>query len=105
MKLTQKFALVSILAIIFVGFITTKTIEEDVVIIGSGFGGSIMAYRLSQIGVKVTILEKGREWKITDPTKNETFPLLLTPDERAAWFRNFTVAPGVLFLFLFNFLP
>ena len=72
---------------------TTRT---EVLIIGSGFGGSIAAYRLTQHGQKVTILEKGRSWEIKDPTKNDTFPLLLQPDGRAGWLQEKTVAPGVI---------
>src|SRR5688572_562136 len=32
----------------------------DAVVIGSGFGGSVMAYRLSEAGMKVCLLERGR---------------------------------------------
>jgi cholesterol oxidase len=36
--------------------------EYDAVIIGSGFGGSVMALRLSEKGKKVCFLERGRQW-------------------------------------------
>src|SRR5262245_6691170 len=32
----------------------------DAVIVGSGFGGSVMAYRLAEAGLRVCLLERGR---------------------------------------------
>lgn len=40
--------------------IPVERIERRVVVIGSGFGGSVAALRLTQAGVPVTILEQGR---------------------------------------------
>src|SRR5918998_3411702 len=34
----------------------------DVVIIGSGFGGSVMAYRLAEAGLRVCLLERGKAY-------------------------------------------
>lgn len=34
----------------------------DAVIIGSGFGGSVMAYRLAEAGLNVCVLERGKEY-------------------------------------------
>ncbi len=45
--------------------------DTDVVIIGSGFGGSVAALRLTEKGHRVTVLEKGRRWAPVDfPTTN-----------------------------------
>ena len=42
----------------------SKTDEiVDVLIIGSGFGGSVAALRYAEKGYRVTILEKGRRWQ------------------------------------------
>ncbi len=43
----------------------------DYVIIGSGFGGSVSALRLSEKGYKVLVIEKGKWWKPSDfPANN-----------------------------------
>jgi cholesterol oxidase len=34
----------------------------DAVIVGSGFGGSVMAYRLAEAGLKVCVLERGKAY-------------------------------------------
>jgi cholesterol oxidase len=41
---------------------TSQTIEDhfDAVIVGSGFGGSVMAYRLAEAGRRVCLLERGK---------------------------------------------
>ena len=43
--------------------------DYDFVIIGSGFGGSVSALRLSEKGYKVLVIEKGKWWKSTDFAK------------------------------------
>jgi cholesterol oxidase len=40
----------------------------DVIVVGSGFGGAVTACRLSQVGARVLILERGRRWS------PETYP-------------------------------
>ncbi len=40
--------------------------EYDYIIIGSGFGGSVSAHRLSQKGYKVLVVEKGKWYKAKD---------------------------------------
>lgn len=44
--------------------------DYDYIIIGSGFGGSVSAYRLSQKGYKVLVVEKGKRFKSEDFPKN-----------------------------------
>ena len=38
----------------------------DTVVVGSGYGGSVSACRLSMAGVKVCLVEKGRKWEAKD---------------------------------------
>ena len=46
-------------------------LDYDYVIIGSGFGGSVSALRLSEKGYKVLVIEKGKWYKSEDfPTTN-----------------------------------
>ena len=40
--------------------------EFDYIIIGSGFGGSVSALRLSEKGYKVLVIEKGKWYKADD---------------------------------------
>lgn len=41
-------------------------LESDVIVIGSGFGGSVAALRLAEQGRRVTVLEQGRRISTTD---------------------------------------
>lgn len=45
-----------------------------VIIIGSGYGGSIAAYNLARRRIPNLVLERGRWWKVEDTTTNATFP-------------------------------
>lgn len=40
--------------------------QWDVIVIGSGFGGSVTACRLSERGMRVLVLERGRRWTPAD---------------------------------------
>ncbi|MFZ0134505.1 MAG: GMC family oxidoreductase [Desulfobacterales bacterium] len=42
------------------------TFDFDFIIIGSGFGGSVAALRLSEKGYRVAVLEKGKRWRKED---------------------------------------
>lgn len=44
--------------------------DYDFIIIGSGFGGSVSALRLSEKGYSVAVLEMGRRWNLTDFPKS-----------------------------------
>ena len=44
----------------------TPEFDYDVIVIGSGFGGSVSALRLTEKGYRVGVLESGRRWEATD---------------------------------------
>jgi cholesterol oxidase len=41
------------------------SMDFDTIIIGSGFGGSVAAHRLTEAGDRVLVLERGRRWDRT----------------------------------------
>jgi cholesterol oxidase len=53
--------------------------DYDVIVIGSGFGGSVTALRLSEKGYRVGVLEKGARWRPED------FPPNAEQTRKAAW--------------------
>jgi cholesterol oxidase len=79
-----------------------KTKHFDVVIIGSGFGGSIAALRLTEKGYKVLVIEAGRRFKDDEFAKNSWklskflyFPRLgLNGIQRIDLLRNVMVMSG-----------
>jgi len=52
-------------------------------VIGSGFGGSVAAYRLGLKGVETLVLERGRRW--TMENNRGPFSTSRNPDGRALW--------------------
>ena len=38
----------------------------DTIVVGSGFGGAVMACRLQEKGARVLVLERGRRWQVED---------------------------------------
>ena len=48
------------------------------VVIGSGFGGSVSALRLSEKGYDVLLVERGKRWRSDEfPEKNTSLPRFL----------------------------
>lgn len=40
--------------------------DFDAIIVGSGYGGSVASFRLAMAGIKVCLVEKGRQWESHD---------------------------------------
>ncbi|HMS13297.1 MAG TPA: FAD-dependent oxidoreductase, partial [Microthrixaceae bacterium] len=59
-----------------------RSVRRRVVVIGTGFGGSVTARRLAEAGVEVTLVERGRRWPAGVPG---TFPTMFGVDRRVSW--------------------
>lgn len=66
---------------------------REVIIVGSGFGGAISAYRLTKAGIAVTMLEQGRRWDQKLAEGERRFSPNLYPDGRSTFLSNTTVVP------------
>ena len=72
----------------------------DVIVIGSGFGGAIMARRMAERGMRVLVLERGRRWEPRDYPRKPGDPWIFSdalPARFNGWldmrfFRGMTVA-------------
>lgn len=63
-----------------------------VLVIGTGYGGSVAALRLAQAGIDVEMVEMGMSWD-TPGSDGKIFPKISAPDRRAYWLRTRTKAP------------
>ena len=72
----------------------------DVLVIGSGFGGSVSAMRLSQKGYRVAVLERGKRWRPSDfpKTNMQISKYLWAPLLRCFGPQSITLLPGVMVL-------
>ncbi|OUS26476.1 cholesterol oxidase [Gammaproteobacteria bacterium 45_16_T64] len=67
-------------------------------VIGSGFGGAISAYRLAQAGIETTVLERGLRWP--KHPRREIHSSDFFPDGRAFWHKTETThITGLTFSF------
>ena len=74
------------------GAVPTHEQRHRAVVIGSGLGGAITAFRLAEAGVSAVVLERGRRWPITPA--GDTFPRFFSPDRRSSYLTPYPVFPG-----------
>jgi len=67
--------------------------HKDHIVIGSGFGAAITAFRLTERGLPVMIIEQGRRWDQKLAAGKSRFSKNLYPDGRSTWLSNLTVIP------------
>src|SRR5436305_858123 len=68
-----------------------------VLVIGTGYGGSVAALRLAQAGVDVQMVEMGMAWD-TPGADGKIFCATPNPDQRSFWLRTRTKQPFSNFL-------
>ncbi|MFJ7263433.1 GMC oxidoreductase [Streptomyces globosus] len=68
-----------------------------VLVIGTGYGGSVAALRLAQAGVPVHMVEMGMAWDTPGPD-GKVFCHTTSPDRRSYWLRTRTKQPLSSFL-------
>jgi cholesterol oxidase len=69
--------------------------QADVIVIGTGYGGAVVAKRLGESGASVLMLEMGRLWD-TPGRDGKIFCGVDAPDGRAMWFRDKLVLGGLM---------
>ncbi|WP_415949409.1 GMC oxidoreductase [Streptomyces sp. KLOTTS4A1] len=70
-----------------------------VLVIGTGYGGSVAALRLAQAGIDVHMVEMGQDWDAAPAGPDgRTHPKVTAPDYRSFWMRTRTKAPLSNFL-------
>jgi cholesterol oxidase len=79
---------------------THMTQIYDYVIVGSGFGGSVSAMRLTEKGYSVLVLEKGKRFKDTDFAKSnwQFWKYLWLPALRAHGILQISITKGAMIL-------
>lgn len=68
--------------------------RRKVIVIGTGFGGSVTALRLAERGVDVTLIERGKRWASGE---RDTFATFAKPDRRVSWLSETNAAAGTLY--------
>ena len=73
--------------------------QVPVLVIGTGYGGSVAALRLAQAGINVHMVEMGQDWATVAPgSDGKIHPKITSPDHRAFWMRTRTKQPLSNFL-------
>ena len=60
------------------GIMNKQGFDFDFIVVGSGFGGSVSAMRLSEKGYNVAVLEKGKRWQQDDFPKTNWTKIIYT---------------------------
>ncbi len=63
--------------------------DTDVIVVGSGFGGAVLACRLAEAGARVIVLERGRRWAPETFPRQPDDPWLFDvqhPEQQNGWF-------------------
>ena len=77
-------------------FDATAPEQVENLIVGSGFGGSITAYRLAEAGHSSVLLERGKRWDIHTPGENVFCNMGIgEADNRSAWLADQQPLPGI----------
>lgn len=80
---------------------TARAVDPDAriphLIIGTGYGGAVLAQRLTEAGHDVVMLEMGQDW-VTPGADGKIFTKIRQPDQRSMWFRTRTAVPVQSFL-------
>lgn len=73
--------------------------QVPVLVIGTGYGGSVAALRLAQAGIDVHMVEMGQDWDTVAPGPDgKVHPKVTDPDYRSFWMRTRTRQPVSNFL-------
>jgi len=73
--------------------------QVPVLVIGTGYGGSVAALRLAQAGINVHMVEMGQDWATVAPGPDgKIHPKVSAPDFRSFWMRTRTKQPLSNFL-------
>ena len=71
--------------------------DFDAIIVGSGFGGSVCAFRLASAGARVLVLERGRRWSPATFPRKPDDPWIWDvrqPEKHHGWF-DFRIFPNM----------
>lgn len=74
-----------------------EPVQVENLVIGTGYGGAVAAYRLANAGRRVLMLEMGKRWNTPGPDA-KIFTRMLGADHRSMWFRDRTALPLSTFL-------